>query len=125
MNYRIGDDARGSDVLAKGLPAFEWTISAFMRRPPISTNMPSRFDRPIAATTAWSPNQGRETWDVTFYAGARLWQGAEFWINPEIDQGFGLSSTLGVAGFPSGEAYKVGAVGSLRAAAAGVRAADD
>ncbi|SEO08815.1 high affinity Mn2+ porin [Rhodopseudomonas pseudopalustris] len=30
------------------------------------------------------------------------------WINPEIDQGFGLSSTLGVAGFPSGEAYKVG-----------------
>lgn len=31
------------------------------------------------------------------------------WVNPEIDQGFGLSSTLGVAGFPSGEAYKVGA----------------
>src|SRR5262249_12495155 len=25
-----------------------------------------------------------------------------------IDQGFGLSDTLGVAGFPSGEAYKVG-----------------
>jgi high affinity Mn2+ porin len=46
---------------------------------------------------------------VTFYAGARLWQGAEFWINPEIDQGFGLSGTLGLAGFPSGEAYKVGA----------------
>jgi high affinity Mn2+ porin len=30
------------------------------------------------------------------------------WINPEIDQGFGLSNTLGVAGFTSGEAYKVG-----------------
>ena len=39
----------------------------------------------------------------------RLWQGAEFWVDPEIDQGFGLSSTLGVAGFTSGEAYKVGA----------------
>jgi high affinity Mn2+ porin len=38
----------------------------------------------------------------------RLWRGAEFWINPEIDQGFGLSGTFGVAGFPSGEAYKVG-----------------
>jgi high affinity Mn2+ porin len=30
------------------------------------------------------------------------------WINPEMDQGFGLSNTLGVAGFPSAEAYKVG-----------------
>ena len=29
-------------------------------------------------------------------------------MNPEIDQGFGLSNTLGVAGFPSAEAYKVG-----------------
>jgi len=29
-------------------------------------------------------------------------------VNPEVDQGFGLSNTLGVAGFPSGEAYKVG-----------------
>jgi high affinity Mn2+ porin len=54
-------------------------------------------------------NQGRETWDATLYLGVRLWNGAEFWIDPEIDQGFGLSSTLGVAGFPSGEAYKVGA----------------
>ena len=39
---------------------------------------------------------------------ARLWHGAELWVDPEIDQGFGLSDTLGVAGFPSGEAYKVG-----------------
>ena len=31
------------------------------------------------------------------------------WVNPEVDQGFGLSNTLGVAGFTSGEAYKVGA----------------
>jgi high affinity Mn2+ porin len=37
-----------------------------------------------------------------------LWSGAELWVDPEIDQGFGLSDTLGVAGFPSGEAYKVG-----------------
>ncbi|MFK5073502.1 carbohydrate porin, partial [Klebsiella pneumoniae] len=42
--------------------------------------------------------------------GRKLWSGAELWINPEIDQGFGLSGTLGVAAFPSAEAYKVGAV---------------
>ncbi|MDY7575113.1 carbohydrate porin [Actimicrobium sp. CCI2.3] len=50
-----------------------------------------------------------ETTDLTLYAGIKLWRGAEFWINPEIDQGFGLSNTVGMAGFPSGEAYKVGA----------------
>jgi high affinity Mn2+ porin len=37
-----------------------------------------------------------------------LWDGAELWVDPEIDQGFGLSNTLGIAGFTSGEAYKVG-----------------
>ena len=52
--------------------------------------------------------QARETWDVTLYAGVRPWRGAEFWFNPEIDQGFGLSNTFGVAGYLSGEAYKVG-----------------
>jgi high affinity Mn2+ porin len=52
----------------------------------------------------------RETVDVTLYAGVRPWQGAEFWFNPEIDQGFGLSDTFGVAGYVSGEAYKVGRV---------------
>ena len=36
--------------------------------------------------------------------------GAEIWINPEIDQGFGLSNTEGVAGFPNGEGAKVGKV---------------
>jgi high affinity Mn2+ porin len=50
-----------------------------------------------------------ETSDLTLYLGVRPWAGAELWIDPEIDQGFGLSNTLGVAGFPSGEAYKVGA----------------
>ena len=53
--------------------------------------------------------QARETWDLTLYGGLRLWRGAALWVNPEVDQGFGLSNTLGVAGFTSGEAYKVGA----------------
>ena len=53
--------------------------------------------------------RGRETFDATLYGGLRLWQGAEIWIDPEVDQGFGLSNTLGLAGFSSGEAYKVGA----------------
>lgn len=50
----------------------------------------------------------QETFDYTVYVGAKLWRGAEAWINPEVDQGFGLAGTLGAAGFPSAEAYKVG-----------------
>jgi high affinity Mn2+ porin len=55
-----------------------------------------------------SAANGRETADATLYLGFRPWQGAEIWINPEMDQGFGLGNTTGVAGFVSGEAYKVG-----------------
>jgi len=53
---------------------------------------------------------GRETFDLTLFAGLRLWQGAELWFNPEIDQGFGVANTHGAAGFPSAEAYKIGSV---------------
>jgi hypothetical protein len=68
------------------------------------------FTSPYQGPNSLTPAaQGKETVDLTVYAGVRLWQEAEFWVNPEIDQGFGLSDTLGVAGFPSGEAYKVGA----------------
>ncbi|WP_029922211.1 carbohydrate porin [Nevskia soli] len=50
-----------------------------------------------------------ETTDATLFAGVRLWRGMGFYLNPEVDQGYGLSDTLGLAGFSSGEAYKVGA----------------
>ena len=53
-------------------------------------------------------SRGDETFDATLYAGVRPWAGGELWVNPEIDQGFGLSNTLGIAAFPSAEAYKVG-----------------
>ncbi|GAC1496818.1 MAG: hypothetical protein NVS1B6_02180 [Steroidobacteraceae bacterium] len=68
----------------------------------------SGFKAPYSGANSLSPRSGKETTDVTLYLGARLWAGAEAWINPELDQGFGLNNTLGVAGFPSGEAYKVG-----------------
>ncbi|WP_426669672.1 carbohydrate porin [Mucilaginibacter sp. McL0603] len=43
------------------------------------------------------------------YGGARLWKGAEAYFNPELSGGAGLSKTLGVAGFPNGETFRVGA----------------
>ena len=67
------------------------------------------FHAPYEGTNSLSPVSTRETADATLFLGARLWRGAEIWVTPEIDQGFGLDNTLGVAGFPSGLAYKVGA----------------
>ena len=69
----------------------------------------SDFNAPYAGPNSLTPDQGRETTDANLSIGTALWSGAELWINPEFDQGFGLNDTLGVAGFPSGEAYKVGA----------------
>jgi high affinity Mn2+ porin len=67
------------------------------------------FTSPYQGTNSLhSDSNGEETSDLTLFAGVRLWNGGAFYINPETDQGFGLSNTLGVAGFPSGEAYKVG-----------------
>lgn len=66
------------------------------------------FHDPYGGTNSLTPRYGAETLDTTLFLGARLWTGAEAWINPEIDQGFGLDSTLGLAGFSSGEAYKLG-----------------
>lgn len=66
------------------------------------------FHAPYSGPNSLSPRMSRETADVTLYLGARLWRGSELWVNPEVDQGFGLDDTLGLAGFPSGEAYKVG-----------------
>ncbi len=68
------------------------------------------FDSDFRGPNSLDPgNRGDETADATLFAGLALWQGGEVYANAEIDQGFGLSNTLGLAGFSSGEAYKVGA----------------
>ena len=110
LNYKIGDDnAHISDFLAKGPSALETDNFAFHGQATYLNQYDAPFRAPYSGQNSLAPNIGRETADVTLYAGVRLWQGAEAWVNPEIDQGFGLSGSVGVAGFPSGEAYKVGA----------------
>ena len=73
------------------------------------TQFHSRFRSPYDGLNSLTANgRTEETTDATLFAGLSLWDGAEFWVNPEVDQGFGLNNSVGVAGFPSGEAYKVG-----------------
>lgn len=66
------------------------------------------FDAPYSGPNSLTPSEGREMTVATLFLGVRLWAGAELWLDPEVDEGFGLDNTLGVAGFPSGLSYKVG-----------------
>ena len=68
-----------------------------------------RFDAPYSGKNSLSPDSEHETTITsTLFLGARLWKGAEIYVNPELSGGSGLSHTLGVAGFPNGEAFRVG-----------------
>ncbi|MEA2863485.1 MAG: high affinity Mn2+ porin, partial [Bradyrhizobium sp.] len=50
--------------------------------------------------------QTQATWSSSLFLNTRLWEGGELYYNPELLQGFGLNDTVGVAGFPNGEAQK-------------------
>ncbi len=72
-------------------------------------NLP--FNAPYTGKNSLLPTTQTETsLTTTFFAAARLWKGAEVYFNPELSGGAGLSSTLGVAGFPNGETFRVGGV---------------
>jgi high affinity Mn2+ porin len=55
-----------------------------------------------------SANEVRETLSFDVLLGARLWRGAEAHVDGLMWQGYGLSDTRGVEGFPSGEAFRLG-----------------
>jgi high affinity Mn2+ porin len=100
----IGDAASAADET----PADEG-FSVYGQATNVTQNTPS-FRAPYSAQNSLKGRHDtQETTDLTLYLGHRVWDGAEVWANAEVDQGFGLSNTVGVAGFPSGEAYKVGA----------------
>jgi high affinity Mn2+ porin len=109
LNYHLEDANPIPELLTKGGSALETDRFAFHGQATYLNQYAAPFPAPYSGTNSLTPNQGRETTDITLYAGMKLWQGAELWVTPEIDQGFGLSGSVGAAGFPSGEAYKVGA----------------
>jgi high affinity Mn2+ porin len=107
FNYRFDDSSRpaalapsnfaASDIFSvHGQATFVDQAHPALRSPFEGTN----------SLTGGAASQ--ETFDLTLSVGVKLWRGAEFWANPEIDQGFGFDDTHGVAGFTSAEAYKIG-----------------
>jgi high affinity Mn2+ porin len=108
LNYRFGDEAMAAKTGAAPWATDADRISLHGQATFVQQAYPS-FSSPYAGPNSLPPAaEGRETFDATLYAGLRLWQGAELWFNPELDQGFGFGETHGVAGFTSAEAYKLG-----------------
>ncbi|RTL63052.1 MAG: porin [Hyphomicrobiales bacterium] len=106
LNYRIGVEPASKDPsLAQSSRSLDWSAHA---QTTYVQQYALPFRAPYAGANSLIPNQTRQTWDATFFLGMRPWKGGELWLNPEIDQGFGLAGSLGLAGFSSGEAYKVG-----------------
>jgi high affinity Mn2+ porin len=108
LDYRFNSDTSMSTDKDVTLPALQMDNFAVHGQTTFLEQYDPPYRSPYTGPNSLIPNLGRETFDATAFLGWRLWDGAELWVNPEIDQGFGLSGTLGVAGFPSGEAYKVG-----------------
>ncbi len=111
MNYHLWDtpvwSAKDSSLKRMALPeSQDWNI--YGQTTFVTQGYPS-FRSPYQGPQSLLPiSQGRETWTVDAFLGWRLWDGGEFYFNPELAQGFGLAGTLGVAGFPNGEAQKGG-----------------
>jgi high affinity Mn2+ porin len=109
LNYQFGDTPWMPAVSGKTkLPeSDDWNVHAQ------TTVLPQGYG-PIHSPYA-SPlslpggGQFQATWTTTAFLGARLWDGGEFYFNPELAQGFGLNGTQGLAGFSNGEAQKAGA----------------
>jgi len=109
LNYHFGDTPWIAPAPASPLlPASEnWNVHAQ------TTFLPQGYP-PIRAPYAGPKSlpaggQVQSTWTTTAFLGVKLWEGGEFYFNPELAQGFGLNGTQGLAGFPNGEAQKAGA----------------
>jgi high affinity Mn2+ porin len=107
LNYRFADDPMGSGPKAGILPNLDdWSIHA---QSTVIGMAALPFHSPYVGPNSLNPGfQARDSFSVTGYLGYRAFEGTEFYFNPEPFQGFGLSVTKGLAGFPNNEAQKAG-----------------
>jgi high affinity Mn2+ porin len=109
LSYRLWDDPAAPLPLVRERPTLPdgWGVHGqFTFLPQAYPAFRSPYSGPYSLPGG---GQGRETFTTSAFVAWRLWEGGEFHFNPELAQGFGLNSTLGLAGFSNGEAQKGGA----------------
>lgn len=108
LDYRFDDPSRPVAFAPSRFVGAGDTFAVHGQATYVQQSYPA-FPSPYQGTNSLTGGaQSKQTFDLTLSTGVKLWQGAEFWANPEIDQGFGFDGTHGVAGFPSAESYKLG-----------------
>jgi high affinity Mn2+ porin len=109
LNYHFDDPSQpAADAPSKFVPPIPDIFSVHGQATFVDQAYPA-FRSPYEGPQSLSGGgSSRETFDITLATGVKLWQGAEFWADPEVDQGFGFDNTHGAAGFPSAESYKLG-----------------
>jgi len=81
-----------------------WTIHA--QSTWIDQGHPS-FNSPYEGPNSFTgESQSERTFSFSLFLGYRILASTELYVDPEAFQGHGLSSTLGMAGFPNGEGVK-------------------
>jgi high affinity Mn2+ porin len=108
LDYKLGRDGIDPDLFANGPSALDLGWFAVHAQTTFIEQYAAPFHAPYHGRNSLDSNAGRESGDMMAFVGVRLWQGAEFWVDPELGQGFGLSNTEGVAGYPNGTAFKIG-----------------
>ena len=113
LNYRLWPSAPSSELATKAprSSAFaesdDWSIHGQSTWVPQTyVNFRSPYQ---AAFSLPGHSDFRTTWTANAFIGRRLWEGGEVYFNPELDQGFAVGPTVGLAGFANGEAQKGGA----------------
>ena len=66
------------------------------------------FQAKYSGKNSLSPNEETQmSTTLTLFLGAKLWQGASIFINPEVAGGSGLSGSVGLAAATNGETYRI------------------
>jgi high affinity Mn2+ porin len=109
LNYRLGDTPWNAATADRAALPESDAWNAHAQTTILPQGYPS-FRSPYAGTNSL-PGRGQiqTTWTTTAFLGVRLWDGGEFYFNPELAQGFGVNGTVGLDAFPNGEAQKAGA----------------
>lgn len=104
LDWHFGSAGETSSGEDWPIRAEDWNVhwqSTFIEQGYFSFHSPYQGPNSLSGDTQFC-----NTFSATAFVGLRLWDGAQLYFDPEVDQGFGLSQTLGVAGFPNGEAQK-------------------
>jgi len=108
LNYHFGNESSFQASSAGAAPDLSSILSIHGQTTWIEQAYPA-FPAVYSGAQSLPPGgQGRDTVSVDGFLGLKLWEDGALYYNPEVFHGFGLGGTLGLAGFPNGEAQKAG-----------------